>query len=320
MTEEIEPMTPYSIEMVRLAKAMAAHLSGASEYASAVVAQELAKLPDILSRDYDEARDWYVHAEWAIHELETLNDRYPDNPEILTAYVSCLHPFWEHGQGSEAVERKLRRLDTLAARYSTNTAVSRLVVKSLTNVALSDWVRDEFPVVSQSAGQRIEVVANEHASDSKIASSYALLLQQQIRTTADPAVRAALVRRIRDLAAMHPGDQDIAAVRTVVTGQQATGGCYVATSVYGSYDCPEVWVLRRFRDQSLSRSGLGRLAIAAYYVTSPTLVRLCRRRLWFTAAIRSLLNVLVRRLHRAGYEQTPYADPVWGIGRRSERV
>src|SRR5699024_12626084 len=25
---------------------------------------------------------------------------------------------------------------------------------------------------------------------------------------------------------------------------QSSGGCYVATAVYGSYDCPEVWTLR----------------------------------------------------------------------------
>lgn len=24
-------------------------------------------------------------------------------------------------------------------------------------------------------------------------------------------------------------------------------GCYIATCVYGSYDCPQVWILRRFR-------------------------------------------------------------------------
>ncbi|AZA83149.1 hypothetical protein C1637_19580 [Chryseobacterium lactis] len=27
------------------------------------------------------------------------------------------------------------------------------------------------------------------------------------------------------------------------------GACYIATAVYGSYDCSEVWILRRFRDQ-----------------------------------------------------------------------
>ena len=26
-------------------------------------------------------------------------------------------------------------------------------------------------------------------------------------------------------------------------------GCYIATCVYGSYDCPQVWILRRYRDE-----------------------------------------------------------------------
>ena len=38
-------------------------------------------------------------------------------------------------------------------------------------------------------------------------------------------------------------------------------GCYVATCVYGSYDCPEVWVLRRYRDYVLEESILGRAFI-----------------------------------------------------------
>ena len=29
------------------------------------------------------------------------------------------------------------------------------------------------------------------------------------------------------------------------------GACYIATAVYGSYDCPQVWVLRRFRAEVL---------------------------------------------------------------------
>jgi len=30
--------------------------------------------------------------------------------------------------------------------------------------------------------------------------------------------------------------------------------CYIATSVYGSYDCPEVLILRQFRDQKLKKN------------------------------------------------------------------
>ena len=33
-------------------------------------------------------------------------------------------------------------------------------------------------------------------------------------------------------------------------------GCYVATCVYGSYDCPQVWTLRRFRDNTLAETML----------------------------------------------------------------
>ena len=50
-------------------------------------------------------------------------------------------------------------------------------------------------------------------------------------------------------------------------------GCYVATAVYGSYDCPEVWVLRRYRDFTLAHSWYGRAFIRAYYAISPKLVK-----------------------------------------------
>lgn len=43
-----------------------------------------------------------------------------------------------------------------------------------------------------------------------------------------------------------------------------SGRCYIATAVYGSYDCPEVWVLRRYRDYYLKNSSSGRLFIRLY--------------------------------------------------------
>ena len=53
----------------------------------------------------------------------------------------------------------------------------------------------------------------------------------------------------------------------------SNGGCYVATAVYGSYDCPQVWTLRRYRDYTLAETWLGRLFILLYYAISPTLVK-----------------------------------------------
>lgn len=56
------------------------------------------------------------------------------------------------------------------------------------------------------------------------------------------------------------------------TSDSGASGCYVATMVYGSYDAPEVWVLRRFRDNVLQHSRSGRWFINWYYGWSPRFV------------------------------------------------
>lgn len=48
-------------------------------------------------------------------------------------------------------------------------------------------------------------------------------------------------------------------------------GCYIATAVYGSYEHPQVWKLRRFRDTYLAKSKVGRVFICSYYRVSPPL-------------------------------------------------
>ena len=88
-------------------------------------------------------------------------------------------------------------------------------------------------------------------------------------------------------------------------------GCYVATSVYGSYDCPEVWTLRRFRDEVLAQTWYGRLFIRAYYAVSPTAVRLFGESEWFRDFFRGRLDKMVDELQSDGFASTPYDDPVW---------
>ena len=85
-------------------------------------------------------------------------------------------------------------------------------------------------------------------------------------------------------------------------------GCYVATCVYGSYDCAPVWTLRRFRDEKLAKSVLGRAFIRLYYAVSPTAVRWFGKTKWFNGIFRPLLDKFVNRLNDAGYEDTPYND------------
>lgn len=87
-----------------------------------------------------------------------------------------------------------------------------------------------------------------------------------------------------------------------------SGGCYVATCVYGSYDCPEVWTLRRFRDDILSKNFFGRLFIKCYYAVSPTAVKLFGGYLWFHKLFKAPLDKLVVKLQKQGVENTPYND------------
>ena len=87
--------------------------------------------------------------------------------------------------------------------------------------------------------------------------------------------------------------------------------CYVATAVYGSYDCPEVWTLRRFRDDVLAETWYGRLFIRLYYAVSPTAVRLFGDTDWFQSFWRGRLDKMVENLQANGFESTPYQDRDW---------
>jgi hypothetical protein len=87
-----------------------------------------------------------------------------------------------------------------------------------------------------------------------------------------------------------------------------TGGCYVATCIYGSYDCPEVWTLRRYRDTRLLASWYGRLFIQIYYTISPHVVKLFGNKKWFNKFFKPVLNRFVRNLHESGINSSPYSD------------
>ena len=93
--------------------------------------------------------------------------------------------------------------------------------------------------------------------------------------------------------------------------KSGSGGCYVATAVYGSYDCPEVWTLRRYRDDKLARTFWGRSLIRIYYTVSPTVVRLVGNTGWFHRIWRRRLDKMVRALRERGFDSTPYEDRPW---------
>ena len=81
------------------------------------------------------------------------------------------------------------------------------------------------------------------------------------------------------------------------TGQYKSGkkGCFIATAVYGDSDAPEVVILRRWRDDKLSRTPAGRAGISIYYKVSPPVAKLLTRVPWLSALVKTLLDTFVRR-------------------------
>ncbi|MEI7831623.1 MAG: ankyrin repeat domain-containing protein [bacterium] len=101
-----------------------------------------------------------------------------------------------------------------------------------------------------------------------------------------------------DLLKAHGGDENA----KDITGEtplemKKVGGCYIATACYGSYDHPDVLVLRRFRDDVLWQTVYGRLFIRAYYAISPPIAKHIGQVHWLSRIIRRwFLEPLVRKL------------------------
>lgn len=85
-------------------------------------------------------------------------------------------------------------------------------------------------------------------------------------------------------------------------------GCYIATAVYGSYDCPEVWTLRRFRDFYLRKTWFGRVFVKIYYSASPLIVKIFGHNITFKSFCRKKLDKLVDKLNSRGISNSPYSD------------
>lgn len=122
-------------------------------------------------------------------------------------------------------------------------------------------------------------------------------------------VRDAYITELNQILTIH----DEPYIHELITKVSAlkTSGCYVATCVYGSYDCPQVWTLRRFRDNTLASTWYGRAFIHTYYAISPTLVKWFGHTEWFKKMWQGRLDKMVEKLQSDGVESTPYEDKNW---------
>ncbi|RJO67340.1 MAG: hypothetical protein C4523_09855 [Myxococcales bacterium] len=84
-------------------------------------------------------------------------------------------------------------------------------------------------------------------------------------------------------------------------GKEDGGFCFIATAAYGAYDAKDVQLLRRFRDDVLAGSPLGRRFIAFYYLHSPALAKRIAQSPVLAWSVRQALAPAVLAL-RVAYE------------------
>lgn len=93
-----------------------------------------------------------------------------------------------------------------------------------------------------------------------------------------------------------------------ITGHSDGNGCYIATAVYGSYNCEQVWTLRRFRDDYLKKRLWGKAFIKFYYRVSPQLVVQYGNRMDVVALVKKMLDYFVTFLNKRGYSNERYTE------------
>jgi len=94
----------------------------------------------------------------------------------------------------------------------------------------------------------------------------------------------------------NPGQQQGKAKLSVTGDSQGGGFCFLATAAYDDPNSPELAILRRWRDEHLSKTRLGRLLIWTYYELSPPLADAIADRAWARSLTRALLAPVVAAL------------------------
>ena len=70
--------------------------------------------------------------------------------------------------------------------------------------------------------------------------------------------------------------------------------CFIATAAYGTSMAKEIDVLRKWRDESLTKTKSGRLFVNTYYMISPPIANVISKSKSMRTVTRKLLNPLVQ--------------------------
>ena len=126
-----------------------------------------------------------------------------------------------------------------------------------------------------------------------------LLASQKSVTLVDSYAAVAANWSNLTLEGLHPNDAGSLLIAQAFSaalpcsGGSGGGGCFIATAAFGSSIEPQVTLLKRFRDQFLLKSDMGRLFVKAYYHYSPPIAEFISRHDTLKMAVRATLYPLI---------------------------
>ena len=187
--------------------------------------------------------------------------RHQANKQILADYVSTRGEWGRHLERCASVVRALERAHALDRG-------DPLVLEKIIEVCAA----------------QIEGVVYNDVGDYQVVT--------QRRRGVTEKYEAELRGKIADCAvklrALRPGYVPPEAKKTQL---DLKGGCFVVTAAMGDPDHPDVVTIRRWRDETLARTAVGRLLVSAYQVVGPPAADVVRRSPVLRKLSRTLLVV-----------------------------
>ncbi len=201
------------------------------------------------------------------------------------------------------VTNKLERFQTLSNTIDNSHELISSCKPKLINIKNELGSDDDFylqissVVVGNALGMIIEVV-NDAQSDLEHNPSKLILLPNIVSSAVSVLNQMNSLDMNSDVRnGYNTNNRTIKSINSQLkTISSSSSGCYIATMAYGDYDHPQVIILRKFRDDTLSNTFFGRSFINFYYATSPHLVKLLENQEYINNLIRNILDNFVKKV------------------------
>jgi hypothetical protein len=222
----------------------------------------------------------------------------------LKLAYEIIHASIIHIQDPTAILKlKHRALKDIVATRNSDIETRKIFDKLCINAILLKTNIDKNEIAKNETYQKLTVaIAEEFVAYNKAEADRMAIYFEHLSNNS-VAERRGIIKTLNQGL---PAEKMISEDRIIQKGRKTF--CYIATAIYGSYDCPEVWTLRRYRDNVLAKTWYGSAFIHAYYALSPFFVKRFGNVLWLRKLLKKWLDAIIASLRHAGTENKPYFD------------